>query len=76
MWEIDSDGDAYNDKTDEFISCGKIGAGFAIFKTTGKKGFKVLGFTMGETQARYKIWQIIMKLNAEERNHDQTRTDS
>lgn len=65
MWTIDDDGDAFNADTDQFISCGKIGNGFAVFMTFSGKGLKVLDFVFSEDRARYLIWELINQLNEE-----------
>ena len=65
MWTIDDDGDAFNADTDQFISCGKIGNGFAVFVTIGSKGLKVLDFAFSEDHARYLIRKLANQLNEE-----------
>ena len=69
MWKIDSDGDAFNADTDQFISCGKLGNGFAVFMTFSGKGLKVLDFAYSEGRARYLIWELVNQLNEEEARH-------
>ena len=75
MWKLDDDGDAFNADTDQFISCGKIGNGFAVYVTVGKKGLRILDFAFSEGRARYLIWELVNQLNEEETQNDRRPMD-
>lgn len=75
MWKIDSDGNAFNSKTNQFVGIHRdtiFGVSvFIVYMTIGKKGFKIIEVLTDEFAARNLVAEIVDKLR-EGVSHEET----